>query len=209
MEAIDPVSSVHKKKQRWYSILRWRWSWSCPCAKLSICHEDVRGSRCIDPRFLDLATGWSWVASFTFSYLYPRNGAPGTLWTGGLVCPRDGLDDMEKWKFLTLPGLELQTLGRPECSQLLYRLPGSAVKVWILAILSTLLCIEQELRSTSGLIRYRVGFNWETPRLLCTFFLPRIPNSFEDLIWHYANTTVNSTSLNKKEACNNWNTYPL
>jgi hypothetical protein len=28
------------------------------------------------------------------------------------VRPRAGLDDMEKWKFLTLPGHELQPLGR-------------------------------------------------------------------------------------------------
>jgi hypothetical protein len=40
---------------------------------------------------------------------------------------RAGLDDMEKWKFLTPPGLELQPLGRSARSQFLYRLryPGS------------------------------------------------------------------------------------
>jgi hypothetical protein len=43
------------------------------------------------------------------------------------VDPRAGLDDMEKRKFLTLPGLELRLLGRPTRSQWLYRLsyPGS------------------------------------------------------------------------------------
>jgi hypothetical protein len=43
------------------------------------------------------------------------------------VDPRLGLDDEEKRKFLTLPGLELQPFGRPAHSQLLYRLryPGS------------------------------------------------------------------------------------
>jgi hypothetical protein len=43
------------------------------------------------------------------------------------VGPKTGLDDLEKRKFLTLPGLELRPLGRPACSQLLYRLryPGS------------------------------------------------------------------------------------
>jgi hypothetical protein len=42
------------------------------------------------------------------------------------VDPRGGLDDVEKRKFLTLPGLELRQLGRPARSQLLYRLryPG-------------------------------------------------------------------------------------
>jgi hypothetical protein len=43
------------------------------------------------------------------------------------VVPRAGLGDVEKRKFLTLPGLELQTLCRPAHSQSLYRLryPGS------------------------------------------------------------------------------------
>jgi hypothetical protein len=41
------------------------------------------------------------------------------------VGPRAGLDDVKR-KFLTLPGLELQPLGRPTRSQSLYRLsyPG-------------------------------------------------------------------------------------
>jgi hypothetical protein len=38
------------------------------------------------------------------------------------VDPRAGLDDVEKRKYLTLPGLELRPLGRPACSQSLYRL---------------------------------------------------------------------------------------
>jgi hypothetical protein len=32
---------------------------------------------------------------------------------GGWVNPRAGLDDVEKRKFLTLPGLEFRPLGRP------------------------------------------------------------------------------------------------
>jgi hypothetical protein len=36
------------------------------------------------------------------------------------VDPRAGLDDVEKGKFLILPGLELRSLGHPACSQLLY-----------------------------------------------------------------------------------------
>jgi hypothetical protein len=42
------------------------------------------------------------------------------------VVPRTSLDDMEKRKSLTLPGLELRPLGRPASSQSLYRLryPG-------------------------------------------------------------------------------------
>jgi hypothetical protein len=43
------------------------------------------------------------------------------------VGPRAGLEDMEKRKFLTLPGLEFRPLGRPAPSQSLYRLryPGT------------------------------------------------------------------------------------
>jgi hypothetical protein len=39
--------------------------------------------------------------------------APGTHWMGGWVYLRAGLDDLEKRKFLTLPGLELRPLCRP------------------------------------------------------------------------------------------------
>jgi hypothetical protein len=49
----------------------------------------------------------------------PGEIAPGTLSIGGWVDPRAGLDNVEKRKFLTLPGLELRTLGRP-ASQSLY-----------------------------------------------------------------------------------------
>jgi hypothetical protein len=51
----------------------------------------------------------------------------GTHWIGGWVGPRAGLKDVEKRKFLTLPGLKLRALGRPACRQSLYRqrYPGS------------------------------------------------------------------------------------
>jgi hypothetical protein len=42
----------------------------------------------------------------------PSRFTPGTHWIGGWVVPRAGLDDVEKRKFLTLPGLELRPLGR-------------------------------------------------------------------------------------------------
>jgi hypothetical protein len=35
--------------------------------------------------------------------------------------PRAGLDDVNKWKFLTLPGLEFRPLGSKARSQSLYR----------------------------------------------------------------------------------------
>jgi hypothetical protein len=48
-------------------------------------------------------------------------------WIGGWVGPGAGLDDVERRKFLTLPGLEQRPLCRPARSQSLYRLsyPGA------------------------------------------------------------------------------------
>jgi hypothetical protein len=52
----------------------------------------------------------------------PGERAPGTHWIGGWMDPRAGLNDVEKRKFFTLPGLEVQPLGRQDRSQSLYRL---------------------------------------------------------------------------------------
>jgi hypothetical protein len=51
--------------------------------------------------------GGEWSASS------PGGFTLGTHWIRGLVDPRAGLDDVEKRKFLTIPGLELRPLGRP------------------------------------------------------------------------------------------------
>jgi hypothetical protein len=60
------------------------------------------------------------------SHFTPGERGPGTHWIGGWVGARACLEDIEKRKFLTLPGLELRPLGRPARSQLLYQLryPG-------------------------------------------------------------------------------------
>jgi hypothetical protein len=60
------------------------------------------------------------------SALRPGQFTSGTHWIGGWVDPRAGLDDVEKRKFLILPGLELRPLGRSARTQSLYRLryPG-------------------------------------------------------------------------------------
>jgi hypothetical protein len=70
--------------------------------------------------------GGEWSASRPGRFT-PGEGARGTYWIGGWVGLRTGLDDVEKIRIPPLPGLELQPLGRPVCSQLLYRLsyPGS------------------------------------------------------------------------------------
>jgi hypothetical protein len=60
--------------------------------------------------------------------LYPGEGAPDTHWIGGWVRPCAGLDDVEKRKFLTVPGLALRSLRRPARSQVLYRLSYPLLK---------------------------------------------------------------------------------
>jgi hypothetical protein len=47
------------------------------------------------------------------------------------VIPRAGLDDVEKIKFLTLPGLEFRPLGRPARSQSVYRLRYPGVEIFL------------------------------------------------------------------------------
>jgi hypothetical protein len=75
--------------------------------------------------------GGEWSASRSDRFIAGER-APGTHWIGGWVDPRTGLDVLENGKFLTLPGLELQPLGRPARSQSLYRLsyPGSQEYIW-------------------------------------------------------------------------------
>jgi hypothetical protein len=65
--------------------------------------------------------GGEWSASRLCRFT-PREIAPDTHWIGDWVDSRTGLDDVEKRKFLTLPGLELRTLCRTTRSQSLHRL---------------------------------------------------------------------------------------
>jgi hypothetical protein len=70
--------------------------------------------------------GGEWSASRLGCFITGEK-APGNHRIGGWVCPRTGLDNMEKRKVLSLQGLKLRPLGRPARSQSLYRLryPGS------------------------------------------------------------------------------------
>jgi hypothetical protein len=56
--------------------------------------------------------GGEWSASHHGCFTLGER-APGTHWIGGWMDPRASLDDAEKRKFFTLPGLELQPLDRP------------------------------------------------------------------------------------------------
>jgi hypothetical protein len=75
------------------------------------------GSGCINRCFLALATSWRWVVSLT---LWPQPPPPREWpsreagWNTKII-----LDDMEKWKYLTLPWLVLRTLWLPGRNQLL------------------------------------------------------------------------------------------
>jgi hypothetical protein len=53
------------------------------------------------------------MISFTPLQLYPQGKSPGTHLIEGWVDPRVGLVDREKWKFLSVPGPELQPLSCP------------------------------------------------------------------------------------------------
>jgi hypothetical protein len=64
--------------------------------------------------------GGEWLASLPFGFT-PWERAPGTHCIGSWMDPTFGLDDMEKWKFLTLPVFENRPLGRPARWQSLYR----------------------------------------------------------------------------------------
>jgi hypothetical protein len=69
--------------------------------------------------------GVEWSASRPCRFT-PGKEPPDTHSIRGSVGPRAGLHNLEKTKFLTLPGLKLRPLSRPARSQSLYRLhsPG-------------------------------------------------------------------------------------
>jgi hypothetical protein len=70
--------------------------------------------------------GGEWSVSIP-GRITPGEKASGTPLMGGWVDHRAGLEDVDKRKFLTLPGLEIRPLACPSRSQSLYRLryPGS------------------------------------------------------------------------------------
>jgi hypothetical protein len=120
---IKACSSTHKGKK----------------VKLSLCltnqslrHEDVWGSQCIGPRFLDLGTSWRWVVvSFTLRPLYSRRKSPRyplDRWLGG---PQSRSGQYGEVKILAPNETQTPPLGRPAPSQSLYwlRYPGSPAVV--------------------------------------------------------------------------------
>jgi hypothetical protein len=80
-------------------------------------HYAMKAYWCVDVQSHVLSTstlvGSEWLASRSDCFTQGEV-APGTHWLGGWMGPRGGLDDIEKWTFFTLPGLELpvSTLSR-------------------------------------------------------------------------------------------------
>jgi hypothetical protein len=76
-----------------------------------------------------LCTGNHYAYRILFMYLHYRT--PDIYWIGGWVGPRTVLDNMAKWKFLTLPELELQLLDRLARSQSLYQMRYRCSRIFI------------------------------------------------------------------------------
>jgi hypothetical protein len=131
------------------------------------------GNRGIAPPFMTSALDkGEWSASRPGRFT-PGERALGTHWIGGRVNPRAGLDDVEKRKFLTLPGLELRPLCRPALSQSLYRLSYPGSKYLYVQILFQLLlhpvrsktkskyCICKFFMIHSGRLGFTCSETWE------------------------------------------------
>jgi hypothetical protein len=108
---------------------------------LTVCEQEVYCSSpgCqIYPLVLDLGTNWRWAVTFTLWPLYSRRkisrhhlGSLGGPQSQSGRCGEEkildptrtrSLDDVERRKFLTLPGLEVRPRGRPARNLSLYRL---------------------------------------------------------------------------------------
>jgi hypothetical protein len=102
--------------------------------------------------------------------LPPGDRAHGTHWIGGLVGPRAGLDDVQKRKFLTLPGLEFRLLCRPARSQSLYQLRYSCsirfavTEEFIFSAISSLLLVAGPLFPEGKTARVQ---NWPLTFVYC------------------------------------------
>jgi hypothetical protein len=76
--------------------------------------------------------GSKWSASRTCNFT-PDERSPGTYWIEDWVSRRAGLADMDKWKVLNLPGLELRPVGR----QSLYRLRQHIWPIWTKSLVNS------------------------------------------------------------------------
>jgi hypothetical protein len=98
------------------------------------------------------------------------------------VDPRASLDDVEKRKFLTLPGLDLRSLNRPASCQSLYRLSYRA-------ILHSYATFAQNGKSNKSVERLATG--WTTER---SEFESRLGQEFSLLYVVQTGSAVHPTS---------------
>jgi hypothetical protein len=85
-------------------------------------NEDLWGGGCTDPVFLTSTIFASELSGSRPGHSIPVERAPDTNRMRDWVNPRGVLDAVDDRKFLTVPRLELQTLGCPICSQSPHRL---------------------------------------------------------------------------------------
>jgi hypothetical protein len=80
--------------------------------------------------------------------------------------PGAGLEDTEKIKFLTLPGLELRPLGHPAHSQSLYRLRYPSSHITYITLLNNIMkpvCyLSQTISGKSTLIIFLLSVSWNS-----------------------------------------------
>jgi hypothetical protein len=104
--------------------------------------------------------GGEWSASRSCRFT-PGERAPFTHWIEGWVSTRARLDDVEKRKFLTLPGLELRHLGRPARSQSLYRITLFRLeKMWESRRLTTLKAVGMYPINTLAKFNWSYALFW-------------------------------------------------
>jgi hypothetical protein len=147
------------------------------------------------------------VVSFTPLPLYPRGKSPGTHWIGRWTDLRDGLDDMEKLKYLTSLGLELWPLGQPARSQSLYRLRYREERT-VAKMIETLYYMQE----SRGLVsRWGNWFFFDLPNLSSRIMVKRFTQSLTEMsksysrnrpwrligLWYVKNPTLSRKSASR------------
>jgi hypothetical protein len=105
-----------------WCLIMWKLKLSLRSSHKALHHKGVREVDVYIQIFLNSALVETECSATRPGRFTPGERAPSTHWMGGWLGLRTGLDDVEKRKFLTLLGLELQHLGRPARSQSLHRL---------------------------------------------------------------------------------------
>jgi hypothetical protein len=98
----------------------------------------THGERMYTSRFSWPVNDWRFVVRFMRWPLYPSGKSHLYSFNRGWVDPRTSQDDMKKWKFLALTGLELPPLVQPARSHSLYQLSCRYCSFFIMCLLALL-----------------------------------------------------------------------